>query len=193
MRRLAGPVLMALVSALAALVILETIAFAAPRPAPSAIPTASPERASGLDPSSTASGNLSARTPVPGGGGPAQTGAADQPVAAPAAINLAPPVIGGRATWYAAHGMIGAAGPALRGYIGPRWRGSLVSVCAAATGMCVVVRLSDWCLCTGHGGRLIDLSDDAFAQLAPLSAGVLGVEITRVVLPSHLPPTDTAP
>jgi rare lipoprotein A (peptidoglycan hydrolase) len=52
----------------------------------------------------------------------------------------------------------------------------------------VVVSLSDWCLC--KNGRLIDLSDDAFRQLAPLSVGVLRVTITRAVLP-ELPPTDT--
>jgi rare lipoprotein A (peptidoglycan hydrolase) len=84
--------------------------------------------------------------------------------------------------------MIAAAGPALRGYLGRHWRGTLVSVCS---GRCVVVRLSDWCLCTGNGGRLIDLSDDAFAQLAPLSRGVIRVSITRAVRVPPPPQTDT--
>lgn len=109
-------------------------------------------------------------------------------VAAPvvAKAEIADPVIGGRATWYAASGMIGAAGPALRSYIGPKWRGSLVSICTA-TEKCLVVRLTDWCACPRG---LIDLSDDAFAQLAPLSKGVIGVTVTRVVIPNP-PATDT--
>lgn len=126
-----------------------------------------------------------------------QTAVAPMPATAnPAAIGirLADPIIGGRATWYAASGMIAAAGPALRHYLGARWRGSLVAVELVGSGRAVVVRLTDWCLCTGHGGRLIDLSDDAFVQLAPLSRGVVAVGITRVVrdLPD-LPATDTRP
>jgi rare lipoprotein A (peptidoglycan hydrolase) len=61
--------------------------------------------------------------------------------------------------------------------LGKHWRGSLVDVCAG--GRCVQVRLSDWCQC--YDGtireRVIDLSDDAFAQLAPLSRGVLVVTV----------------
>jgi rare lipoprotein A (peptidoglycan hydrolase) len=44
-----------------------------------------------------------------------------------------------------------------------------------AGGRSVVVRLTDWCGC--YGTRLIDLSDDAFSRLAPLSVGLVGVEI----------------
>jgi rare lipoprotein A (peptidoglycan hydrolase) len=50
--------------------------------------------------------------------------------------------------------------------------------------------VTDWCRCPN--GRLIDLSDDAFRQLAPLSSGIIGVEITRVVHVA-LPPTDALP
>jgi len=104
---------------------------------------------------------------------------------------LALPVIGGRATWYRADGMIGAAGPMLRAYIGRHWRGSLIEVRSIVTGQRIVVRLTDWCLCA-HGRRLVDLSDDAFMQLAPLSKGVIGVSILRVVRAVPDPPaTDT--
>jgi rare lipoprotein A (peptidoglycan hydrolase) len=78
----------------------------------------------------------------------------------------------------------------LRQWLGPKWRGTLISVGTGngTSRTTVRVRLSDWCAC-GHG-RLIDLSDDAFAQLAPLSKGIIGVEVTRVVHVA-LPATDT--
>jgi rare lipoprotein A (peptidoglycan hydrolase) len=43
------------------------------------------------------------------------------------------------------------------------------------------VRLVDWCACGPRHGRptLLDLSDDAFRQLAPLSQGVVAVKIVR--------------
>ena len=104
---------------------------------------------------------------------------------------IAQPLIGGRATWYPASGMIAAAGPALRHYLGRHWRGTLVDVCSG--GRCVVVRVSDWCACRGSGGRLIDLSADAFAQLAPLSRGVIPVEILRAVRLPEPPATDVGP
>jgi hypothetical protein len=116
------------------------------------------------------------------------------PAAPPAAphVEIGSALVGGRATWYNANGNIAAAGPALRGYLGRNWRGALVSVCAPSSGRCVVVKVSDWCLCTGGGGRLLDLSDDAFSKLAPLSKGVLNVEVTRVVYRHVAPPaTDT--
>jgi hypothetical protein len=97
-------------------------------------------------------------------------------------------LLGGRASWFGARGNIAAAGPALRDFLGPHWRGTLVRV-TSATGQAVVVRLSDWCKCP-HG-RLIDLSDDAFRQLAPLSVGVLGVTIQRIGRSVAPPPTDT--
>lgn len=112
-------------------------------------------------------------------------------VPAPLAFHgsVAAPIIGGRATWYPASGMIAAAGPALRHYLGPHWRGTLVSV--ASGGRVVVVRVSDWCDCRGRGSeRLIDLSDDAFAQLAPLSRGVIRVSIMRTVRVPEPPATD---
>lgn len=54
---------------------------------------------------------------------------------------------------------------------------SAAEVCAAR---CIVVTLNDWCLCLVDGReRLIDLSDEAFAELAPLSAGLVAVTVAR--------------
>lgn len=84
----------------------------------------------------------------------------------------------GRASWYAAAGAVAAAGPALRRRLGRHWRGTWVGVCAWR---CIRVSLVDWCLCRVHGSeRLIDLSDDAFGQLAPLHRGLIQV---RIVVP----------
>lgn len=84
----------------------------------------------------------------------------------------------GRASWYAADGMIAAAGPALRRFLGAHWRGSWIRVCS---GSCVTVRVSDWCACPR---AIIDLSDDAFRQLAPLPTGVVRVTVSRIVPPA---------
>jgi hypothetical protein len=100
-------------------------------------------------------------------------------------------LVGGKATWYDdGPGLYGAAGPVLREALGgdPAFRGQTVRVCADD---CVLVRLTDWCACGDRGGvpTVIDLSPDAFARLAPLSAGVIDVtiELGGVVLPA----TDT--
>lgn len=97
---------------------------------------------------------------------------------------LPPPFAQGYATWYQANGRIGAAGPALRGFLGPQWRGSVLRVCH---GRCVTVTLTDWCACPD---TLLDLSDDAFRALAPLGKGRITV---TVVAAAPLPATDTAP
>ena len=97
--------------------------------------------------------------------------------------------IAGPATWYPASGNVAAAGPSLRRWLGSHWRSTTLRIC---TSTCVIVIASDWCACP-HG-RLIDLSDDAFRQLAPLSAGVIRVTITRLGPPHvriELPATDT--
>ncbi len=104
----------------------------------------------------------------------------------------ASPAISGSATWYEARGYVAAAGPALRQWLGTHWRGTRVIVTSRSGS--VSLTLSDWCAC-GHG-RLIDLSDDAFRELAPLSTGVIRVTITRAGPPHvhiELPATDTAP
>jgi hypothetical protein len=105
-----------------------------------------------------------------------------------AVFPAAPASIEGRASWYAADGNIAAAGPELRDRLGKGWRGTAVQVCA---GRCVVVRLTDWCQCYRgeRRERVIDLSDDAFARLAPLSTGVVRVTVEVVDVP-RLPATD---
>jgi rare lipoprotein A (peptidoglycan hydrolase) len=81
------------------------------------------------------------------------------------------PGITGTASWYPAHGLIAAAGPALRT---GDWRGRVVVV--SANGRAVAVTLSDTCQC--YGSRLLDLSDDAFSRLAPLSRGLIQVVVS---------------
>ena len=96
--------------------------------------------------------------------------------------------VSGQATWYATGPGQGhaAAGPELRRALGKDWRGQSVQVCADR---CITVRLTDWCAC-GHG-RVIDLSDEDFARLAPLRAGVIHVTVrTLDVAP---PATDAIP
>ena len=83
----------------------------------------------------------------------------------------------GAATWYDdGPGFYGAAGPALRK---GNWRGRAVVVCSG--GNCVKVRLTDWCACGPRNGvqTVIDLSPAAFRALAPLSRGVIKVEVKR--------------
>jgi rare lipoprotein A (peptidoglycan hydrolase) len=93
----------------------------------------------------------------------------------------------GLATWYDdGPGLYAAAGPLLRH---GDWRGSFVRVCA---GKCVTVQLTDWCACGDRGGQptLLDLSASAFKRLAPLSKGIVAVEV-QVLSDIPLPPTDT--
>ena len=89
--------------------------------------------------------------------------------------------VAGIATWfcqgtvgctvgYPASGMFAAAGPVLR--LG-NWRGRLVTVSIA--GRSVVVRLVDWCACSGH---LIDLYRSAFSRLAAPSVGIVEVTVS---------------
>ncbi len=85
----------------------------------------------------------------------------------------APQLITGQATWYGTGPGRGhaAAGSELRT---GDWRGRHVEVCHGDR--CVGVVLDDWCAC--GGARIIDLSDEDFARLAPLSAGVISVTVT---------------
>lgn len=108
--------------------------------------------------------------------------------------NIGSSLIGGKATWYDdGPGLYGAAGPLLREALGgdPAFRGQSVTVCAER---CVNVTLTDWCACGERGGvpTIIDLSADAFAAIAPLSAGVVDVTIVLGEGPQMtLPPTST--
>jgi hypothetical protein len=98
--------------------------------------------------------------------------------------------IAGIATWFASPQNVSAAGPALRRALGPGWRGSHVRVCSG--GRCAVTTLGDACWCPDRRGVpvVIDLDDDVFARLAPLSRGVIAVTIGAVPAP---PATTTLP
>ena len=81
----------------------------------------------------------------------------------------------GTASWYRWHPGEAAAGPALRRALGPRWRGTVVTV--TANGHSVRVRLTDWCACPQ---RVIDIDVRAFARLAAPSRGLVKVTIGAV-------------
>lgn len=89
----------------------------------------------------------------------------------------------GVASWYATPGLTAAAGPKLRRWLGPNWRGATVVVSTGERS--VAVKLLDWCQCFKgqRSERLIDLSDGAFAALAPLASGLVRVTITIPVPP----------
>src|SRR5439155_6821107 len=84
-------------------------------------------------------------------------------------------VLRGTASWYLANGLIAA----VHSW---RWgnRPYTVRVCLSTLSLrtfrCIRVWVQDYCAgCTGS--RLIDLSDDAFRLLAPLSQGIIRVEV----------------
>ena len=79
----------------------------------------------------------------------------------------------GRASWYADGAGLYAA---VNSY---RWGDPRYSVRVCAGTRCVIVTVRDFCQChTGAPGeKLIDLSPEAFARLAPLSRGVVRVTV----------------
>ena len=82
--------------------------------------------------------------------------------------------LAGLASWHATgrSGAYAAACRPLRRAMGPGWRGQRVLV--AMGRRAVEVTLNDWC---GSRTKTIDLSDEAFRYFAPLSRGVLRVEV----------------
>jgi hypothetical protein len=70
--------------------------------------------------------------------------------------------ISGEASWYNA--------PAMTAACRDVPMGTMARVVNTANGKSVVVKINDY---IGHRGRVIDLSSDAFAQLAPLGQGVI--------------------
>lgn len=101
------------------------------------------------------------------------------PAPEPSATAMPAARLAGRASWYGT-GMVAAAGPALRAWLGRGWRGTTLRVCAPQRG-CVVVQASDWCLChVGGSERVIDLGRDAFAQLADPARGLVRVTVEVV-------------
>lgn len=99
--------------------------------------------------------------------------------------------ISGYATWLDTTPGTAAAGPALRSWLGPDWRGQTVKVCH---GGCVLVALTDWCACADRSGKptLVDLSRSDFAVIGDPGAGVISVTVNRGGAVA-LPATDTAP
>ncbi|CAB4174196.1 hypothetical protein UFOVP1028_21 [uncultured Caudovirales phage] len=97
-----------------------------------------------------------------------------QPTNVPEA-NVSPARLSGIASWYRYVPGQAAAGPRLRALLG-NWRGRTVTVNG------IPVRLTDWCQCfEGQPDeRLIDLDSRTFAQLAPLSRGLVAVDIDTV-------------
>jgi hypothetical protein len=102
-------------------------------------------------------------------------------------------LISGRATWYCGNGS-----PCTRGTspddmvaaIDPTTgidKGERVTVRHGARS--VTVRIVDVCAC--GGSRIIDLTTGAFRRLAPLSRGVIAVELEFGGPAPTLPPTDT--
>lgn len=91
--------------------------------------------------------------------------------------------ITGIASWYDAGPGLYAAVPTWR------WGDEPYRVRVTAGHRSVVVTVLDFCGCPG--GRVIDLSADAFARLAPLSAGLVRVTITRLGPGLTPPPTTT--
>jgi hypothetical protein len=98
-------------------------------------------------------------------------------------------LISGKATHYPACSGCAAAGPLLREAIGD-YIGKRVRV--TYQGRHVDVTLVTSCACGDRNGQptVIDLSTSAFRRLAPLSVGVLDVEVSPAPRIS-LPPTDT--
>ena len=113
--------------------------------------------------------------PVPGRITPstsAVTASGPEPTGRPGAAGS----LRGYATWFRSPSGVSAAGPRLRAAL-PGWRGTSVQVCHADR--CTVTVLGDWM----RADRLVDLDDDAFRALAPLSVGVLAVTLTPIPAP----------
>lgn len=87
------------------------------------------------------------------------------------------PTVAGVASFYRWHPGEAAAGPALRHWLGPHWRGQSVTVSRA--GRSVTVILTDTCQCYEGTAteRIIDLDRRSFAVLASPSRGLAGVTI----------------
>jgi hypothetical protein len=88
-----------------------------------------------------------------------------------AATLIVSPVTHGTASWYAYHPHQAAAGPTLRHFLGPHWRGAIVRVCTPT--QCIRVKITDW-MCRD---RLIDLNKSDFARLAPTWRGLVTVTV----------------
>lgn len=138
-----------------------------PRPGGSPTTYDEPERAKAVTPAVAGTGfvgsSLRRVTPSPSPIGKRPAASVEPRTASP---------LRGIASWFRSPINVSAAGPQLRERY-PNWRGMKVSVCL--NGECVVTVLGDWCQCPG---RLVDLDDGVFAGLAPLSRGLVRVEVS---------------
>jgi len=112
---------------------------------------------------------------IPDAPPPAATAGAPAVAVAPSSTSTA-----GIASWYDDGPGLYAAVPSYR-FGGPRY-----ALRVTSGDRSVVVQVRDFCGCPN---RLIDLSRDAFAELAPLSKGLIRVSIAPVGLTTP-PPTD---
>ena len=147
-------------------------AASTPRPAQQAVfspasgRTGQPDDHPGAQPAGPVPGRITPSTSAVTASGPESTG--NPGTARP---------LRGYASWFRSPAGVSAAGPALRAALGPGWRGTSVRVCHADR--CTVTVLGDWM----RADRLVDLDDDAFRALAPLSVGVLAVTLTPIPAP----------
>jgi hypothetical protein len=166
-----------------------------PRPAPESTPAASPRQGDGGPPRPSVvalartgqpdSDHPGARPATPSPGRtriPSRTvrmsaSATGLTPAAQVPSGAAGTTLRGIASWFRSPSNVSAAGPRLRAALGPAWRGVHVRVCHADR--CTLTVLGD----TMRADRLVDLDDDAFRALAPLSVGVLAVTLTPIPAP----------
>lgn len=97
------------------------------------------------------------------------------------AFSIAIPYPTGTASWYGYYPGGAAAGPRLRAWLGPNWRGRIVRVCTVTVPRhCASVRLTDWCSCYRgtKAERIIDLDVRSFARLARPDRGLVKVRVT---------------
>lgn len=173
-RSLSAPLVLGLIAGAFLAGFIVHAALAASRPAP-VIPAVRVETA-GREPDR---GRTEAPRTASAG---SRTGASPSPAAVvfrpPATPRPKPPkvtgaTVRGSATWYDDHRKSGLYA-AVHSW---RWGDTPYRVTVRAGDRSVVVTVSDFCLCTGGGDRVIDLSNEAFSRLAPLSAGVVDVTV----------------
>lgn len=183
----AAPVLIGLVSAVYVIAFMQSAPPAA-QPTSSASPLPEPvlpldDLQAGLRPTPLPTPPAT-QAPTPTPTKPAVVKSTPKPPAATPKPKPKPkphgPRLTGVATYYDYHRGQAAAGPLLRRFLGPNWRGDKVTVCSGAR--CLVVRLTDWCACKVTGQRrLIDLDrrDWSYLGRGHLGMGLLKVSVSR--------------
>ncbi len=85
----------------------------------------------------------------------------------PSGVTTVGVLVAGTVSWYPASGMVAAAHSW-------QWGDTPYPVRVCSGPVCITVTVQDYCQGCTHG-RLLDLSDDAFRHLAPLSQGLVRV------------------